>query len=97
MHENLLCFPGSKNSKQSRQRIEKAPRDALFQGDDGVVSDCDAFRTNLSTTLGDVAQSNAELRSQILRATPHVQRVHFKARHMHEKSWTNELFLQVVL
>src|SRR5215472_992078 len=95
--KNLLCFPGSESAKQLRQRIEEAIDDALLERDDGVVSDGDAFGTNLGTALRDIAQADAELRSQILQSIAHVQGVHFEGRHMNQKSWANELFLHVML
>src|SRR5215831_10501882 len=95
--KNLLCFPGSENAKQLRQRIEETIDDALLERNDGIVGDGDAFGTNLGTTRCDIAQADAEVRSQILQSVAHVQGVHFEGRHMNQKSWTNELFLHVML
>src|SRR5262249_48276635 len=96
-HKDLLCFPRNESSKQFPQWIEEAIDNSFLERNDGVIGDRDAFRTNLSTTLCDTAQSNPELRFQILQSIAHVQRVHFQGRDMNEESWTNELFLHVML
>src|SRR5215813_12547565 len=86
----LLWFPGSENAKQFPQRIEEAVDNPFLERDDGVVGDRNTFRTDLRATLCDIAQSDTELRSQILQSIDNVQWVHLQSRHMNEKSWTNE-------
>src|ERR1700757_4611283 len=73
---HLLCFPGSKNSKQFPQWVEKTIDHPFLEWNDGVVGDGNAFRANLGTTLCDIAQSDAKLRSQISHSIAHVQRMH---------------------
>src|SRR5690348_4721934 len=80
-----LPFRVAEYPEQFRQRIEEAIHNALLERDDRVVCNRDAFWTDFGTALGDIAQTDAELLSQILQAIPHVERVHFKRRGIHEE------------
>src|SRR3954453_537160 len=97
MHSNLLSFRIAEYPEQFRQRIEEPIHDALLERDDRVVGDCDAFRTNFGTALGDVAETYPELLSQIFDAISYVQRVHFERGRIHQKSRADELLVHVMV
>src|SRR4029077_12132893 len=78
-------------------RIEEAVDDALLERDDGVVGNRDVFRTNFRTALGDVAETDAELLSQIFHAIAYIQRMHFERRRIHQKSRADELLVHLMV
>ena len=84
------------HSQQLGQRIVVPADDALFERNDRVVGDRDAFRTNFGTALGDVAETYAELLSQIFNAIAYVQRMHFERGRIHQKSRPDELLLSLI-
>jgi hypothetical protein len=96
MHKNLLCFV-SENAKQFREWVEEAINHALFERNDGVVGDRDTFWAHLSTTLGDIAQADAELFPQLWGAIAHIQGVHFQRGRVNEEPWSNELFVHLMI
>src|SRR5262249_21134824 len=70
---------------------------ALFQRDDGIVSDMNLFRTDLGTALGDVAVADAELVFEERGPRDVVLGMHFQAGNTDEKSWAAEIFLLVMV
>src|SRR5271163_2361317 len=68
----------AEHPEQFRHRIEEAIDYPLLERDDRIVGDGDVFRANLGTALGDVAEADAEISSQICNAIACVQRMHFK-------------------
>src|SRR5690349_16443878 len=78
-------------------RIVVVVNHALLQGDDGIVSDVNAFRADLGAALRDVAVADAELVLQQRRARDVVEWMHFETGDAHEESRTAKLLLLAVI
>src|SRR5207248_8458413 len=76
IHKSLLRAEDLADDLQHRVII--LVYDALFQRNDGVVGDMNVFRTDLSTTLRDVAISQAHLVFQCLDARGTIEWMHLE-------------------
>ena len=74
-----------KDSEQSFDRIVEFVYHALLQRNDGVIRDCDTFRTNLGTTFRDIAIPNPLRFSELLETVLRIERMHFERGHINEK------------
>src|SRR5262252_11159471 len=71
--------------------IIKGSSDALLQRNDGVVSDVDVFGTDLGTTLGDIAQTNAKGVLEFAQAVSRVQRMHGQRSNAHHEARSSKV------
>src|SRR5262245_23598112 len=68
----------TQHSKYLRDRVVQLIDDALFEGNDGVVGDGDAFWTDLRAAFRNVAEADAVCGLQIVCAPFDVERIHLE-------------------
>ena len=71
--------------------------DTLFERDDGIVGNRDAFGTDLGAALCDVAQADAHFVPDDFGPVHVVDRMHFQSRHAHQKTRPAEANLLMML
>src|SRR5579871_1067195 len=80
-----------------KQRIVELIHHPLLQRNDGIVGDVYILRANLSATLRDVAESDAQLFLQQMRPGAPVKRMHLKRSRTNKKTRPAELLLLIVV
>src|SRR6266853_338837 len=92
---NMLT--SAEHSQQLHEWIVQLVDDALFQRNDGVVRNGDAFRTHFRAALRDVAVPNPELTLQVSDAILGVERVHLERCAIYQVTRTHELVEERVI
>src|SRR5439155_9247432 len=82
---------------EPRERVVTAVDEPLLERDDRIVGDRDPLGTHLAAAFGDVAQADARLVGEHLRAVESVQRVHLERRHPHHEPGPEVAALEIVL
>src|SRR5438105_3872031 len=90
-------FPFPEQPEQAGERIKKLIHYALFQRNDSIIGNRDAFRTNFGAAFGDVAVTDAMRLLQLLQPLFRVERMHLQGGDMDEKARSDELFLQLMV
>src|SRR5204863_3957922 len=89
-----LAFAPGESAQQLQQRVVAAVDDALFHRNDRVVGDVDARGAHLTTTLGDVAETDASLIRRQVKPIERVQGVHLEARDPNQETRSEVARLQ---
>src|SRR5262245_23438531 len=89
----LLRF---EDPEQSPDRIVEFVHYSFFKGNDGVVCDFDAFRTDSCTTLCDVAVPETVCFGQFVDSILDVERMHLERSYIHKETWPNEFVMQLM-
>src|SRR5688572_2698618 len=78
--------------------VEEVVGDALLERDDGVVGDVDVLRADLGAALRDVAEADARLLADELRAVgPRVERMHVEPGRLDEEPRAREDLLVLLV
>src|SRR5207237_4547853 len=78
LEHGALLFSGAEEPEELDERIVHPIDDPLLEGDDGIVSDVDVFRTDAGTAFGDVAEPDPLRFLQLRDAVLDVERVHLQ-------------------
>src|SRR5438093_772081 len=87
----------AEEAQESAERIVKLIHYALLQRNNRVVRNGDILRTNVGAAFRDVAISNPERLLQFRQTIRRIQWMHFKRRNVHQKTWPDELLVQMML
>jgi hypothetical protein len=87
----ILLF---KDFEESAHRIKKLVHHSLFQWNDGIVCNLDAFGTHVGTALSNVAIPNAVIFAKVFEPVFGVERMHLERGSIYEKTGTDELIME---
>lgn len=88
---------GTKHPKQLCERVEELVYDALFEGNNGVVSDVDTFGTDFCAAFGDIAEADALRFAQVREPVFGIERMHLQSGGINKKSRADEFTMQVMV
>src|SRR5439155_8491212 len=83
--------------QQPAKWIVKLIHYALLQRNNRIVRNGNVLRTDIGAALRDVAIPDSERLLQFRQTIRRIQWMHFKRRNVHEKTWPDELVVQMVL
>ena len=85
-----------KDPKKFSKGVIELVNDPFFKGNDRVIGDLDIFRTDSSTTFGDVAITDPVYLGQFLDTRFNVKRMHLESCDVYEESWADEFLMQMM-